>query len=237
MKLPSAGIMALTALLGALPATAQANMMTATFSGVMASGTDTTGEFGAAGANLTDLPFSVVWTYDTAQGNRNTSAVQDSIAGGPNYGVSSPLTSVVLTIGGGAVQFYDTANSSSLGTAQTRYSFDTFRSGYDGRYVSSFNLSSSAQGPFAAPNLDNTLVSVPQASYGAFEIRYFDTVTSTVLRRASGSFGPVMLTVTDNAAGAVPEPASWALMVTGFGLVGGGLRRANRKPAPKLVQA
>lgn len=31
--------------------------------------------------------------------------------------------------------------------------------------------------------------------------------------------------VTDLASGAVPEPASWALMITGFGLVGSALRR------------
>jgi hypothetical protein len=31
------------------------------------------------------------------------------------------------------------------------------------------------------------------------------------------------------AAGAVPEPASWAMMVTGFGLLGGAMRRRNAK--------
>lgn len=33
--------------------------------------------------------------------------------------------------------------------------------------------------------------------------------------------------VTGIAAGAVPEPAAWALMITGFGLVGGAMRRRN----------
>jgi hypothetical protein len=33
-------------------------------------------------------------------------------------------------------------------------------------------------------------------------------------------------------AGAVPEPASWAMMISGFGLIGGAMRRSNlRKPA------
>lgn len=31
--------------------------------------------------------------------------------------------------------------------------------------------------------------------------------------------------------GAVPEPASWAMMITGFGIVGGGLRVRRRVPA------
>ena len=33
----------------------------------------------------------------------------------------------------------------------------------------------------------------------------------------------------DGAAGAVPEPASWAMMLGGFGLVGGAMRRRKAK--------
>jgi PEP-CTERM motif-containing protein len=36
---------------------------------------------------------------------------------------------------------------------------------------------------------------------------------------------------------AVPEPATWAMMLLGFGLVGGALRSAKRKPKPTLSYA
>ncbi len=35
--------------------------------------------------------------------------------------------------------------------------------------------------------------------------------------------------------GAVPEPASWALMIAGFGLIGGAMRRANGQRRTKLA--
>jgi hypothetical protein len=31
----------------------------------------------------------------------------------------------------------------------------------------------------------------------------------------------------DNVSAAVPEPATWAMLIAGFGLVGGALRRRN----------
>jgi PEP-CTERM motif len=43
--------------------------------------------------------------------------------------------------------------------------------------------------------------------------------------------------VLDITAGAVPEPASWALMIAGFGLVGGALRNANRRRRPVKAHA
>ncbi|MGL6043058.1 MAG: PEPxxWA-CTERM sorting domain-containing protein, partial [Sandaracinobacteroides sp.] len=39
------------------------------------------------------------------------------------------------------------------------------------------------------------------------------------------NFDAVFRTYTDRAAAVVPEPASWALMIAGFGLTGAMLRR------------
>ena len=44
----------------------------------------------------------------------------------------------------------------------------------------------------------------------------------------------VTLDVTSGAGTAVPEPATWTMMIAGFGLVGGALRRRR---APALVRA
>ena len=51
------------------------------------------------------------------------------------------------------------------------------------------------------------------------------TITFTTNGTAQGVFGPAL----DNVAAiAVPEPAAWALMLAGFGLVGGAMRRRQR---------
>ena len=34
---------------------------------------------------------------------------------------------------------------------------------------------------------------------------------------------------------AVPEPATWAMMLVGFGLAGASLRRRNRRPVPAVA--
>jgi hypothetical protein len=44
------------------------------------------------------------------------------------------------------------------------------------------------------------------------------------LRDNTGSNDPFYLSQTAN----VPEPASWALLIAGFGMVGGSLRRSRR---------
>jgi opacity protein-like surface antigen len=44
-----------------------------------------------------------------------------------------------------------------------------------------------------------------------------------------GNAGPATLTVRSDAIGAVPEPASWALMLGGFGLVGAAMRRRTQE--------
>jgi hypothetical protein len=41
---------------------------------------------------------------------------------------------------------------------------------------------------------------------------------------------PITTFVPDGGSGAVPEPASWAMMLTGFGLVGGALRNRRSRP-------
>jgi PEP-CTERM motif len=41
----------------------------------------------------------------------------------------------------------------------------------------------------------------------------------------ASSYGPVNVSLPGNTIGAVPEPAAWAMMIAGFGVVGGAARR------------
>lgn len=72
-----------------------------------------------------------------------------------------------------------------------------------------------ASGPqlFTGPNND------PQFLVGTFELD------------AIGSPDIITLTISLDTAGAVPEPASWAMMIGGFGLAGAAMRRRPVKVA------
>jgi len=52
--------------------------------------------------------------------------------------------------------------------------------------------------------------------------------TQTPVNGASGTFGIDDLNL------GVPEPATWAMMLVGLGLIGGGLRMARRKEGMAL---
>lgn len=75
------------------------------------------------------------------------------------------------------------------------------------------------QGIIADPNDDDDLT-VPSAFVSYYNKANGSEVRGSVLSiTPSGSTGPT---------GAVPEPASWAMMIAGFGLVGGVMRMRGR---------
>lgn len=72
---------------------------------------------------------------------------------------------------------------------------------------------------FAGAQLFSGTVDAPSFVVGTYSLVDYYT--------GGGSF---TLTIGDVVT-AVPEPASWAMMIAGFGLVGGALRRTGRAPA------
>ena len=94
-----AGMIALS---GAATHPALARMYYVTYTGT-ASGIDTNGVFGVAGANLSNVAFTSTYTYDPSQfGNavQNNSSVEGYVSGGSKYGSADPLLSASLTING-----------------------------------------------------------------------------------------------------------------------------------------
>jgi choice-of-anchor C domain-containing protein len=86
---------------------------------------------------------------------------------------------------------------------------------------------------YSLPN-DRTNMNWTLASY-----RFLATGPDTVLSFAADTsagccFGPAL---DDVSIGAVPEPGTWAMMIGGFGLVGGALRSARRRTARTLATA
>jgi hypothetical protein len=123
-------------------------------------------------------------------------------------------------------------------------------------------VGASAPAPFAAEGFGNVLFNnAIAASLGGAGVTVSgDTITDTVaisslknvtlspeqfgisLWPVVGStfagfseFVPGNGTFTPSVAGAVPEPANWALMIVGFGGIGAAMRSARRKPAVTLA--
>lgn len=61
---------------------------------------------------------------------------------------------------------------------------------------------------------------------GVFNGKTGITISNVVVYAVGGAFGLPT---------GVPEPASWALMISGFGLAGAGLRRHAAKPASPII--
>ena len=113
-----------------------------------------------------------------------------------------------------------------------------------------------AGNPDGAPITKNVLVGASGANSAAYTFnftgfnqfdmgwvnytyRFVATGASTTLSFASqdaGSYGGALDNV--SVTGAVPEPATWAMMILGFGLIGGAMRRRMTfRPLNRLVQA
>jgi hypothetical protein len=78
-----------------------------------------------------------------------------------------------------------------------------------------------------------------QTSVGdAYTMTNVFNVTSTPFNSVLVTSTDYVLSVNDiSYAGGVPEPATWAVMLLGFGLIGGGLRMARRKDEMTLTAA
>lgn len=74
---------------------------------------------------------------------------------------------------------------------------------------------------------NGTNFTTPLTLFGTNTLTFIVNNTNDGIRGSTLTGGPSSLfgTVTINAAAAVPEPASWGLMIAGFGLAGAALRR------------
>jgi PEP-CTERM motif len=223
MKLLSV-LLAAAALCG-MASSASATIATITYTGTVATGADETGIFGQAATELGGDAFKLVYTLDTSKGNSaggcsGGQCFQEDY-GGSNFGVAPSMTAA-LTIKGVTVFFDgslvsdDFSRQNSNGSGLSQISQEDFggiglvRSNFiNGNGSNFFPLS------LTTPYSLSLIGSAEQAT---------DFSISGASGTARGTFSPdhVSLSVPG-----VPEPASWAMMLVGFGLAGVALRRGR----------
>ncbi len=236
----------LAALATAVAQPAAAAVYVTTWSGTLASGVDYTGEFGQIGRVLTGLAFTAVYTLDDSAPNaiRSLSPGFSTIVGGPNRG--SPFTPLTadLTIAGhvmhfgvGANQYHEASNGGAKGVISGNYNDyeDEIFGGFgDPGGITNAVTSTSVHFLTASDPRTPFVASGPGLTFsGGFSVNSNAAgVTNERQRHAFADFLTTRVeTVLRPQGGAVPEPASWALMIIGFGATGAMLRRRRRVAA------
>jgi hypothetical protein len=243
--------LALGGLLSVAPVSASAAELLVVYQGTVANGTDGLGLFGAAGSSLAGQAYTVFFDYDVGVAGAKSvnTADRDFIYGGSLYDAASPLVSVTFTIAGiTQVMKGDTSSDVGIFRDLSNYletaAFDTPFTQVGDKTVSYFDtvfgtylshpvgLSNDS---LIEPNSQGgiTVAGDPTAYAGFFDF-YAIGGTSTAGQFASGASitaaylkDSVAAPIAPLAA-SVPEPASWLMMIAGFGAVGMMMRRKTR---------
>ena len=188
------------------------------FKGTVVSGSDDDGIFGPFGANLSGRPYDLRITVNSATGGTVAGAPYIFSLGGS--GGNAPLQ-VRLKIGSNSYTLNDFGNTLSYFSASDPLDHVDFTSG-GSNYLFSFGSSNSS-------GYYNALTYGRPNSGGSNGFRAtLGDADDTILRLGAA--------VVPTISGA-PEPATWAMLLGGFGLCGAALRRRSRPLRPGLAAA
>lgn len=204
---------------------AHAARFTAVFNGLVTEGVDHQGLFGAAGVGLAGQAFTATYTFVTRPGDYQITSVREGFVGGDVVSTANPVTSVVFDIEGAFFQFTPDYYGEITRSATVGMDFQVAGQQGSGAFGGppavglTMSLHSTSILPLDAPF--SALSAGPSSanSVGRFVIGGFDSGGSPVFDM-DVYFAVASVDVT-----AVPEPATWALMLLGFGVVGGLVRR------------
>jgi len=170
-----------------------------------------------------DLPFFAALAFDTTIG-RTTIGDEDRV-GGFGIGPASPFVSAALTINGVTYTFGSVGSSSFQVLTGEYVGHTLFYQETDGVGQDRDDVFILTAGSSLTPASIDTAFDLTQ-EYGyfapSFQIALWDNDLGVDLEYGSGSF---TVTRAYTAAAAVPEPATWAFMILGFGAAGAILRR------------
>ncbi|TFU03836.1 PEP-CTERM sorting domain-containing protein [Polymorphobacter arshaanensis] len=188
-----------------------------------------------ANTDLTGASWVATFTYDkTLGGFQSTDGSSfDRSSGGSNNSNGSPIIASAITIKGVSRTILGQFDG-QVYTASTPRLFHLAVDVSDNGFFGTDNELILDVVPVSAPgSLDQNFGPVAATVNFSFVQFYtYDALSFATLESASADLGTdVTYSVSDPLpdTGAVPEPASWALMIAGFGLVGAAQRRVLRR--------
>lgn len=221
----------------AIPVTpASAIQILVTYNGVVTSGQDPLARFFPAGTDLVgkELRIDVTVDLDTPGATITRTSQTNEIGGGALAGTLTPLSAAVTMNG-----------NTLINDAFSSGGYSIFKQpGYDGLYASA--VSQKVVGNFFYVNqlvvrAEGTQPFIPSLEFtdffssasGGSGVFFFQTIEypAYIFRENTGaeftitSVSVAPYTATIDPIGGVPEPASWALLIAGFGLTGAAMRR------------
>ena len=234
------------------PIAAQAAQFVITYRGTFLSGGDNTGAFGAQGTDFTNAAFTAIYFLNTSTvgaTTRTDGLTFSEILGGTRANTVSPV-SASLTINGftrainglasgeARLQNSDPGLSDSMyhGVAEensnttsftSNYMYHTVEDGSEGSLIPSVNWSSSSWGSSFIYNPS------PNNNTGYFQFSTRNNTTGNDEEYAQGLMNIESVTVAS--VGAIPEPATWLMMIVGFGMVGASIRSTRRQSSGALA--
>ena len=207
-------------------AAAAQNIVSISVAGKVEAGQDNLGLFGNAGQDLAGASYGMKFVYDIT--NAMDAGNTRQLNGGTSLGTPSPLMSATVSINGSAfsvINPYDASYSRWLNPGYSELNFSTF------------GPSGVNSNGFIWARADQTIpLPLDAAVQRTFDSS--DTVVSWFVRTnadwtvfTSLSLRPETIETSASSA-AVPEPASWAVMISGFALVGAAVRTSRQ---PKIA--